>query len=104
MRSWSFLYNTGLLNHFKLRLTIHFSDARNNLKSLIDQTIADADVTLITRRDAPNAVIMSQDQYDSMVETMYLLRSPANAGHLARSISQLRRGQIGERDLTEDAE
>jgi antitoxin YefM len=84
--------------------TIHFSDARNNLKSVIDQTIADADVTLITRRDAPNAVLMSQDLYDSMIETMHLLRSPANATHLARSISQLRRGKAKEKDLAADSE
>jgi antitoxin YefM len=84
--------------------TIHFSDARNNLKAVIDQTIDDADVTLITRRDAPNAVLMSQEMYDSMIETMHLLRSPANAAHLARSIEQLRRGKAGEKDLATDTE
>ncbi len=96
------LYLYNLKYKFTTMRTIHFSDARNNLKAVIDQTIDDADVTLITRRDAPNAVIMSQAQYDSMVETMHLLRSPANAAHLARSISQLRRGQVAERDLGRD--
>lgn len=84
--------------------TVHFSDARNNLKAIIDQTIDDADGILITRRDAPNAVIMSQAQYDSMVETLYLLSTPANAAHLARSIAQLRRGEAEERALIEDDE
>ena len=51
--------------------TIHFSDARSNLKTVIDQVVDDADVTLITRRDAPNAVIMSQDYYDSLMETVH---------------------------------
>lgn len=74
--------------------TVHFSDARNSLKAVIDQAIADADVTLITRRDAPNAVLMSQEHYDSLMETVHLLRSPANAAHLARSIQQLRAGQV----------
>jgi len=81
--------------------TIHFSDARGNLKTVIDQVVDDADVTLITRRDAPNAVIMSQDYYDSLMETVHLLRSPANAAHLERSISQLRRGQAVEQTLNE---
>ncbi|MEM5332074.1 type II toxin-antitoxin system prevent-host-death family antitoxin [Paraburkholderia sp. JHI2823] len=81
--------------------TIHFSDARGNLKTVIDQVVDDADVTLITRRDAPNAVIMSQDYYDSLMETVHLLRSPANAAHLERSISQLRRGQAAEQTLNE---
>jgi antitoxin YefM len=83
---------------------IHFSDARGNLKTVIDQVVDDADVTLITRRDAPNAVIMSQDYYDSLMETVHLMRSPANVAHLERSIAQLRRGQAAEQQLNEDGE
>jgi antitoxin YefM len=82
--------------------TIHFTDARNNLKSVIDQVVEDADVTLITRRDAPNAVVMSQEYYDSLMETVHLLRSPANAAHLQRSIAQLRKGKLSARTLDED--
>ncbi|MEJ2768319.1 type II toxin-antitoxin system Phd/YefM family antitoxin [Mycetohabitans sp. B46] len=84
--------------------TIHFSDARSNLKTVIDQVVDDADVTLVTRRDAPNAVIMSQDYYDSLMETVHLLRSPANVAHLERSIAQLRKGKATEHKLAEDAE
>lgn len=84
--------------------TVHFSDARGSLKTVIDQVVDDADVTLITRRDAPNAVIMSQDFYDSLMETVHLLRSPANVAHLERSIAQLRKGKAKERKLTEDDE
>ncbi|WP_423194599.1 Antitoxin (plasmid) [Cupriavidus sp. H19C3] len=79
--------------------TVHYSDARNNLKAVIDQAIADHDGVLITRRDAPNAVIMSQEQYDGWMETMHLLSSPANAKHLMESIEQLRRGEAVERQL-----
>ena len=81
--------------------TIHFSDARSSLKAVIDQTVADADVTLITRRDAPNAVLMSQAHYDSLMETVHLLRSPANVAHLERSIGQLRAGQAQRKSLAD---
>jgi antitoxin YefM len=81
--------------------TIHFSDARNSLKAVIDQTVDDAGVTLITRRDAPNAVIMSQDYYDSLMETVHLLRSPANVAHLERSIAQFRAGQSEKKSLVD---
>ncbi|MCG1039693.1 Antitoxin Phd_YefM, type II toxin-antitoxin system [Burkholderia sp. b14] len=60
--------------------------------------------SLITRRDAPNAVIMSQDYDDSMMETVYLLRSPANVAYLERSIAQWRKGMAKEGKLVEDAE
>jgi antitoxin YefM len=78
---------------------INFSDARNNLKDLIDGVVRDADVTVITRRDAPNAVVMSLDHYNSLLETVHLLSSPANAAHLARSLSQLRAGKAMPRAL-----
>jgi antitoxin YefM len=72
---------------------VNFSEARNNLKTIIDQTIDDADVTVITRRDAPDAVVMSLDTFNSLMETVHLLRSPANAAHLERSIAQYRGGK-----------
>lgn len=73
---------------------ISYSDARSQLKQVIDQVVADSDITVIARRDADNAVLLSLDTYNSMVETMHLLRSPSNARHLAKSIAQYQKGQI----------
>ena len=73
---------------------ISYSDARSQLKQVIDQVVADSDITVIARRDANNAVLMSLDTYNSMVETMHLLRSPSNARHLAKSIAQYQKGYI----------
>lgn len=78
---------------------VNFTDARDNLKSVIDQVVEDADVTFIKRRDAPDAVLMSLAQYNSLIETVYLLSSPANAAHLAKSIAQVKAGEAKARDL-----
>lgn len=78
---------------------INFSDARNSLRTVIDQVVEDADVTVISRRDAPDAVVMSFDHYSSLMETVHLLSSPANAAHLSRSIAQARSGQAKHREL-----
>lgn len=88
---------------------INFSDARSSLRAVIDQVVEDADVTVISRRDAPDAVVMSFDHYSSLMETVHLLSSPANAAHLAKSIAQARAGYAQHRDLihaadTEDSE
>jgi antitoxin YefM len=83
---------------------INFSDARNSLRSVIDQVVEDADVTIISRRDAPDAVVMSLDHYNSLMETVHLLSSPANAAHLARSIAQARAGKAQRRELIEVAD
>lgn len=80
---------------------INFSEARGGLKGVIDQVIADADYTVISRRDAPDAVVMSLDTFNALMETVHLLKSPANAAHLARSVEQYRQGQILEQDLVD---
>ena len=72
---------------------VNFSDARDNLEDVIDRVVQDADVIVITRRDAPDAVLMSLENYNSLLETVHLLSSPANAAHLARSLAQLRAGE-----------
>ncbi len=78
---------------------VNFSEARNNLKNLLDQVVADADYAIISRRDADDAVVMSLDQFNALMETVHLLKSPANAAHLAKSIEQYRSGKVKEKGL-----
>ncbi|MGD2086583.1 MAG: type II toxin-antitoxin system prevent-host-death family antitoxin [Candidatus Aminicenantes bacterium] len=78
---------------------VTFSEARNNLKYILDQVVEDADYTVIKRRDSEDAVVMSLDTFNSYLETFHLLNSPANADHLSKSIDQYKRGQVHERDL-----
>ena len=78
---------------------VSFSEARNRLKAVLDQVVNDADCTVITRRDSEDAVVMSLDYYNSLMETVYLLRNPANAEHLRKSIEQYHDGDVQERDL-----
>jgi toxin YoeB len=73
---------------------ISFSEARGSLKGVIDRVVADADYTVIARRDAPDAVVMSLDTFNGLMDTVHLLKSPANAAHLVRSIEQYRKGEV----------
>ena len=70
-----------------------FSEARESFKTVLDRVVADADVTLITRRHAQDAVVMSLDTYNSLMETVHLLRSPANARRLLASVDSLNKGR-----------
>ena len=81
---------------------VSFSKARNGLKSVLDGVVNDADCTVITRRDAKDAVVMSMDYYNGLMETVHLLKSPANAPHLAQSIEQFKTGQVTERDVIDE--
>lgn len=81
-----------------------YTDARNNLKSVLDKVIDDADVAVITRKEGQHAVVMGQDYYNSVMETLHLMSSPSNAAHLARSIAELRASKTIERELLDDTE
>ena len=81
---------------------LNFTDVRNKLKRVIDQVVADADFTVISRRDAPDAVLMSLDTFNSIMETAHLLKSPANAQHLTKAIAQYRNGKARPRPLADD--
>jgi antitoxin YefM len=81
---------------------VNFSEARNNLKSVLDQVTDDADYTIISRRDSEDAIVMSLDTFNSLMETFHLLKSPTNAEHLAKSIKQYKKGQIKERELIDE--
>jgi len=81
---------------------VNFSDARNQLKQVIDQVVEDADFTVISRRDAQDAVVMSLDTFNSLMETLHLMKSPANVRRLEKSIAQYRKGQTNFRELTDE--
>ncbi|MGA6203245.1 type II toxin-antitoxin system Phd/YefM family antitoxin [Nocardia testacea] len=82
------------------------SKARANLYLLIEQVNNDAVEVHITSRKG-NAVLISEDEYNSLRETLYLMRSPANAARLAEGIAQLGAGDPVEVNMerpTEDLE
>ena len=78
-----------------------FSDARANLKSAMDRVVADKAPLAITRQKAEGVVMVSQSEWDSIEETLYLLRSPKNAERLIEAIRGLEAGEGEEHELIE---
>ncbi len=81
---------------------VSFTEARNSLKAVLDSVVNDADTAVITRRDSEDAVVMSLNYYNSLMETVHLLRSPANAEHLNRSIEQFKAGKTTPKELIDE--
>jgi antitoxin YefM len=73
-------------------LTISASEARSRLFPLIQQVNDDHEPVRINSK-AGDAVLMSADDFDSWQETIYLLRSPANARRLMEAVARDRSGQ-----------
>lgn len=81
---------------------VTFSEARANLKAVMDRACADKAPVVVTRaRGQENVVMVPQSEWDSMEETFYLLRSPRNAERLLASIAELDAGGGEEHDLIE---
>lgn len=68
--------------------TINFSEARSNLKKVLDTVTADHTITIVTRRDSEDAVIMSLADYNAMQETLYLFGNPVNAERLHAAMAE----------------
>lgn len=77
---------------------LSYSNARKDFRKLIDKVNDDSDTVTITTNER-NAVLMSEDDYNSIMETLYLQQSPANAKHLAQSISEAEIGNTVEVDI-----
>lgn len=78
---------------------VNYSEARNSLKAVLDGVAQDHDITIINRRDGADAVVMSLDHYQSVMETMHLMASPANAAKLVKAIAQDKAGKAKPRKL-----
>jgi antitoxin YefM len=73
--------------------SITYTAARENLASTINRVCEDQAPVVITRNRDQAVVMLSLAEYESLQETAYLLRSPANAKRLLSSIGSLNRGQ-----------
>jgi antitoxin YefM len=65
---------------------VRFSEVRETFKAVLNRVIANADVTLTSRRHPRDAVVMA---LNTSMETVHLLRSPANAAPLSAHWSRL---------------
>lgn len=76
-----------------------YSDARKNLKSVMDKVVSDCSEVIVTRRNGEAVVMVSLSEWNSIIETEHLLSSPENAKRLRESIAELDRGEGVEREL-----
>ncbi len=80
---------------------ISYTAARSNLAQTMERVCADHDPVIITRTKSPSVVMISLEDYEALLETAYLLRSPQNAKRLLDSIAELEAGKGTERKLAE---
>jgi antitoxin YefM len=80
---------------------VSYTELRANLAGFMEEVCNTRDALLVTRQGARSVVMISEEDYEGLMETVHLLRSPANASRLLESIEQANRGELTEFDPTE---
>jgi len=84
-----------------IMLSANVSDFRKEMKKYLDLVIEDFETLIINRGKGKGAVMISLSEYNSLMETMYLLSSKANADNLYEAIQQEKEGKVVVKDLDE---
>ncbi|MEH2204240.1 MAG: type II toxin-antitoxin system Phd/YefM family antitoxin [Nostoc sp.] len=77
------------------------TDARNDFFKLLELVVENHQVYMINRRDGENVALIAESDLVSLLETVYLLRSPANARRLLDAIEESKTGKIQSQTLAE---
>ena len=78
-----------------------YTQARENLASILDTVAKNNEVIIINRRNAENVALISESELNSLLETAHLLRSPKNAERLLEAISDALADKIPAQSIEE---
>jgi antitoxin YefM len=80
---------------------VSYTELRSNLAAYMDQVCDDRAPLVVTRQNARSVVMLSEEEYEGLLETVHLLKSPANAARLLRSIKEADEGKLVGHELIE---
>ena len=83
-------------------LAANYSEFRGDLKKFLDNVELNNETLIIKRGKGKGTVMISLDEYNSLMETVHLLSSKTNSDRLYESMKQMRDGKTISRDLIEE--
>jgi antitoxin YefM len=83
-------------------IAANFTEFRTELKKYLDNVEDNQETLVIKRKSGKGAVVISLDEYNSIMETVHLLSSKANADRLYESIQQMKKGETINHPLIDD--
>jgi antitoxin YefM len=81
---------------------VPYTEFRRHLVKYMEEVCDSRAPVHVTRQNARSVVVLSEEEYDSLMETLHLLRSPANAAHLMRSIADADAGKLTEHEIADE--
>lgn len=79
----------------------NYSELRTNLKEYLDCVEEDNETLIVKRKTGKGSVIISLEEYNSIMETLHLLSSRKNSERLRESIAQMKKGDTQTKDITD---
>ena len=83
-------------------IAANYTEFRTALKNYLDNVEFNNEILIIKRKSGKGTVLISLEEYNSIMETLHLLSSKKNAGRLFESIEQMKTGKKVQRTLIED--
>jgi antitoxin YefM len=83
-------------------IAANYTEFRNELKSYLDNVEFNNETLIIKRGSGKGTVLISLDEYNSIMETLHLLKSKKNAKRLFESIEQMKTGKKAQHKLIEE--
>jgi antitoxin YefM len=84
-------------------IAVNYTTARERFKKYCDAAVHDAETIVVTRKQDENVVIISEAEYNNMLENLYVRSNKADYERLLKSIDQVKRGKGKVRELVDDA-
>ncbi len=82
-------------------ITATYTDLRSNLKGYLDRVVNDSDNVIVNRGNGSAVVIMSMEEYESMVETAYIMSQPELVDAIRKGDEDVRNGNYEIVDVDE---
>lgn len=83
-------------------LAVNYSSVRENFKAYCDKANSDFETIVITRKQGGNVVMLSETEYNNLMENLYVRSNKKTYDRLMESIAQLKSGEVQVRRLVED--
>jgi len=83
-------------------LAANYSSVRDNFKDFCDKVNQDAETVIITRKAGGNVVLLSEAEYNNIMENLFIRSNKKNYVRLMESIQQLKAGKAAARTLSDD--
>ena len=84
-----------------MEIPISCDEAQRNFEKLCDRVVETGEAVIISRPDGNNVALVSEAELSSLLETLYLLRSPANASRLQTALTRAKEGIVKPQTIDE---